>query len=174
MAKRSLPSVEYLRQRLSYDPGTGDLTWNEIEGDAAFNSQWAGKPALNGISCYGYKTGAVAGTPLKAHRVAWAITYGIWTEHDIDHINGIRGDNRICNLREATKAQNAMNRSLARGKSQYKGVYSSGYGGWCANVQKDGRRHYLGTFSTEVEAANAYNAAAKANFGAYARLNAIS
>jgi hypothetical protein len=41
-----------------------------------------------------------------AHRCAWLWFYGEWPEHDIDHINGDRSDNRLINLRKATRSQN--------------------------------------------------------------------
>lgn len=171
MAPKSLPPVEYLRQCLSYDSETGDFVWLEKVGNSEWNNRWAGRSALSHINRMGYKTGSIASKQVKAHRVAWAFVNGAWPNGEIDHINGIRSDNRIDNLREATKAQNAMNRSQTGGRSRYKGVYPSGYGAWCAQIQKGGKRVYLGTFETEQEAASVYDAAAGEAFGSYAKVN---
>ena len=72
----------------------------------------------------GYKVGSVFSKRLLAHRVAWAIYYGVWPEDCIDHINGDRSDNRISNLRDANKSTNGMNRGPQRNNSSgMKGIY---------------------------------------------------
>lgn len=90
----------------------------------------------------------------------------------VDHINGNRLDNRKSNLRLATNSQNQGNRKPNKSKrgSRYKGVYTSG---WIAAIQKNGRKHYIGTYATEIEAARAYNSAALEFFGAFAKLNEV-
>ena len=63
------------------------------------------------------------GVRLMAHRVAWAIYYGVWPTGMIDHINGDGLDNRICNLRDVTHKENARNsRRKATNKSGCSGV----------------------------------------------------
>jgi hypothetical protein len=94
----------------------------------------------------------------------------------VDHINGNGLDNRRCNLRFASNSKNQMNRFYISGVSKYKGVSKDGRSKsrpWKAAIQKDKKRYYLGTFSTEIEAAKAYNEAAKILFGEFARLNDI-
>jgi hypothetical protein len=100
----------------------------------------------------GYRV--VSPRSFKAHRIVWAMTYGYWPGHQIDHINGVRNDNRLCNLREATVAQNQQNqRASPRNASGYPGVsWHKRIGKWEAHITVDGRRHHLGLFDTAREA----------------------
>lgn len=107
---------EELRDLIDYNPDTGAFTWRERhdDGDRAtrsFNSSHAGRPVY--LEPHrGYQRLSIGRKRYKAHRVAWAIHYGKWPEDQIDHINGVRDDNRIANLRAATNAENARNRRL--------------------------------------------------------------
>lgn len=94
---------------------------------------------------------------------------------EVDHINGNRLDNRRCNLRIVTDAQNAYNAKKRKdGKySQHKGVAKQYKNKWKARIQVNGKRYYLGYFDSEIEAAKAYNEAALKHFGEFARLNLI-
>jgi len=104
----------------------------------------------------------------RAHRLVWLYTYGEMPPTDIDHINRIRDDNRIENLRLATKSENAKNRSKRKDSSNnYKGVQKSG-NGWIAIFQKDGEKCYLGYFKDEESAAKAYQEFAKFTNGEFA------
>ena len=80
---------------------------------------------------------------------------------NIDHINGIRHDNRIANLREATHAQNCRNRVAKVGRLEPKGVYLS-----------RGRYHVkigIGSYDTMEEASAAYERVARLLYGEFAR-----
>jgi len=92
-----------------------------------------------------------------------------------DHINGDGLDNRRSNLRLCTHAQNQMNsRKRTNCSSQYKGVdWDKSHCKWRARIMADGKRHHLGYFDDEIDAARAYNKAAKKGFGEFAKLNAI-
>ena len=93
--------------------------------------------------------------------------------YEVDHINGNGLDNRRCNLRLATRSQNARNSQGHRdGTSSFRGVCR-----WASRVGSDrpwqaclGRRH-LGFFATEEDAAKAYDAAALEEYGEFARPN---
>lgn len=87
-----------------------------------------------------------------------------------DHINGDGLDNRRCNLRFVTHAQNMQNRRDKRGTSLYRGV-SASKGKWVAVLCHNGVRTRLGTFADEIDAARAWDEAASAAYGEYARLN---
>lgn len=96
----------------------------------------------------------------------------------IDHINGNGLDNRRSNLRVASVQQNAWNqkaRTPDKCASPYKGVWYAKDGKrrkrWCSKIKANGKRYHLGYFATDVEAALAYDAAAKERFGEFARLN---
>jgi hypothetical protein len=94
---------------------------------------------------------------------------------EIDHANGNKLDDRRSNMRIATRSQNCGNQRLRRGcSSRFKGVaWVKNYKRWWAYINKDGRRHNLGYYDDEVEAAKAYNKAALELFGPFARLNPV-
>ena len=173
------PSPDELRRRLRLDEASGALFWKprevRIYRDKGWNTRYAGRPAFAQIDAYGYLCGAFDGWTYKAHRVIWAMTRGAWPGGEIDHINGVRVDNRPVNLRIATSSQNKMNRAAATGgTSVYRGVaLDKATGRWAAYCGKDGAMHHLGRFDTERDAALAYNAAAAKLHGAYAVLNVV-
>lgn len=90
---------------------------------------------------------------------------------DTDHINGIEQDNRRANLRTAMHSQNLANQAPPCGR-RFKGTQAH-RNKWTARIKLCGKYVYLGSFGTEVEAAEAYNAAAIKHYGAFARLNKI-
>ena len=100
---------------------------------------------------------------------------GAQKEQHVDHINGNRVDNRRSNLRFCTRTQNMWNAGKhAKCTSKFKGVYwLKATQKWRAKIKVGGKHLSLGCFTDEIEAARAYNAAAKEHFGEYARLNLI-
>ncbi len=127
----------------------------------------------------GYAARTVCSKPKRSmiymHRQVAQLA-GLSLDHEIDHINGDKLDNRRCNLREATKAQNNMNRKVLRkGKSsKYRGVsYYKQMHRWEAYIKLPDRKVRLGYFEDELEAAKAYNQAAKKHYGEFANLNDI-
>lgn len=114
----------------------------------------------------------------KAHRIVWTMFNDIIPEdYVIDHINGVRDDNKISNLRLATLSQNRVNSAKSENtSSKYKGVYwKSKDKKWVAQITAKPSRNrvYLGGFDTQEEAAIAYNEAAIQLFGEFAILNTI-
>jgi hypothetical protein len=89
-----------VHELLSYEPRFGYFFWKINRG-----SSKAGDVA-GSVCPDGYRLIKVDGKSYKAHRLAWLMTHGEWPAEQIDHINGVRTDNRIVNLREASKKQN--------------------------------------------------------------------
>jgi hypothetical protein len=90
----------------------------------------------------------------------------------VDHVNGDGLDNRRSNLRPATNQQNSANRSSWRGASRFMGVsWSKAVEAWQAHIMVDRRSQFLGYYAAEDAAARAYDLAAVAAFGEYARPN---
>jgi hypothetical protein len=106
-----------------------------------------------------------------ASRLAWLWVYGKWPNDFVDHANGNKQDDRIGNLRAATKSQNHANTSApAHNTSGLKGVsWSKRYGFWLAQIQHKNKHHFLGYFVTPAEAHTAYREAASRLFGQFAR-----
>ncbi len=122
-----------------------------------------GSPSNGG----GYVMIPADGKTYRAHRLAWLYMTGEWPVVDVDHINGVRADNRWANLRLASRSQNLAN---ARGHSDsltgIKGVtYDKARGRWRAQVDTK----FIGRFDTADEAAAAYLKAAEALYGEFAR-----
>lgn len=163
MAKNIEFEVEKLRKILRYDPSTGILWWM-LRDDVPkqVNTRLAGKVAFTSVNDKGYLHGGIHGRSYVAHRVAWALHYGEWPVNHIDHINGVRTDNRIENLRQATNSQNLMNRGKQENNtSGYKGVYfNKEKNKWQAHIHSGGENIYLGRFSTPEAAHDAYSFAA--------------
>ena len=96
-------------------------------------------------------------------------------EEEVGHVSGDGLDNRRCNLRICTHAQNSQNRRRGRenGVSQYRGVRPRPNDRWAAEITTCGKQMYLGLFDSEVEAAIAYNCAARESHGDFATLNSV-
>lgn len=177
MATRLLPTPTELRQLLDYNPETGKLFWKERpvemfaqrgrvpreQGAKMWNNRWAGREAFTATGTAGYKVGALNFVNSSAHRVIWALHYGEWPKEQIDHINGIRDDNRISNLREVSDAENKKNtKRRADNKSGQQGVsWYSKIQKWSAEIKVDGRKLRLGQFSALPDAIAARKLAEK-------------
>lgn len=95
----------------------------------------------------------------KAHRLAWLYVYGDWPDGFIDHINGVRDDNRIANLRIATNAENAQNQRKPRtnNKSGFLGVHFQPKKKlYAACIMIDGKSRTIGRFKKAEDAHQAY------------------
>jgi hypothetical protein len=115
------------------------------------------------LNAWGYLRIMVDGETYFVHRLVWLYVHGRFPKDDLDHKNGIRSDNRITNLREATRSQNLANSKAHRDKrGKLKGVHwQPKTGKWRARI----KQIHLGLFSTEEAAHAAYCKAAKRLYG---------
>jgi hypothetical protein len=157
MAERSDITPEVCRQLVRYDADAGKLWWKErgmewfsdLRSCASWNSKYAGKEAFWVRTEDGYCKGLLLRRSMRASRVAWAIAFGCWPKGEIDHINGVKTDNRLANLRDVPRAVNARNRGLRRdNRSGYTGVKRDlNSRKWLVTIRGDGRNVYLGSFT---------------------------
>lgn len=148
-------TVERLRSVVQYDADSGVFTWRE-GGRGRFKRAGA---AAGTVSHYGYLIIMMDGKRHMAHRLAWLWVHGAWPLNEIDHINGVRDDNRIVNLRDVTRAINRQNMRKARSdsKSGVLGVsWSKSSRCWVANLQTNGKLQQVGKSSSIEEARQAY------------------
>lgn len=109
-----------------------------------------------------------------AHRIVWLMFYGEWPAQLIDHIDRDKSNNRIENLRLASKSQNNVNARRARSDSRsgYRGVHAR-RGRWAASIRMNGERRFLGSFASVELAAAAYDSAAREMHGEFAFQNGV-
>jgi len=143
---------EHLRQSFTYFHNTGVLIRNSNGNH------------INGKDAYGYIQLGYRKKVYKAHRIIWAIVHNEFPIGYIDHKNGNRADNRICNLREVTYQQNCHNQYKIRkqNKSGFIGVcWNKRSSKWQAGIHVNGSYLYLGVFLTKEDAHNKYLEAKK-------------
>ena len=136
---------------------TGVITWKTTR-NGRHGKSVAGE-VVGGASGKGYLRVSLFGKSYLQHHIVWLAAHGELPVLDIDHINGIRADNRIANLRETTRAVNMQNlrRAHVDSASQLLGTYfDKRRGRWQASICKAGRNRFLGYFDTAEAAAQAY------------------
>jgi hypothetical protein len=165
-----LSDVAAANDVLGYDPATGLFTW-KVRRNSRGGCVLPGDPA--GTAFQGYVQIKTGGVFWRAHRLAWAIMTGELPADgfEIDHINGVRSDNRFANLRLATRYQNNLNMGISRRNvSGVKGVsYDGKSGKWLARLKHEGRVIHLGYHATIDAAASARKAGEAQYHGAFAR-----
>jgi len=125
----------------NYDFETGVITWSRNRG----RKIKAGS-IVTGLDKDEYYRAKLNGKSYKAHRLAWYLYYNVWPEQEIDHINRIRTDNRISNLRDASRKINGRN------LEKYQGNISKHGNGFQVQQSINGKQTYLG-FSLDYEEA---------------------
>jgi hypothetical protein len=163
-------TLDRIRDFLSYDPATGAFHWLRLPPhcSTAKVGERAGYVPENGRRVIGYR-----GRHYRAAHLAWWWVYGKWPQREIDHRDRDTQNDRIDNLRLATKTQNQGNVARqSNHKSGFRGVCVHRMTGrWRAQISVDYRQEYLGLFDSAEDAAHAYDAAAKKHFGEFAFLN---
>lgn len=142
-------TYERVRKLLNYNPITGVFVWNVRRGGRVAGSE-AGCLKPNG-----YINIAVDGRAYGAHRLAWLWTHGYLSEHEIDHINRVRSDNRLVNLREVSHQCNVRNSSIRSDNSSgIQGVtYNKSDRRWHSRIDVNGVRIHIGCYKNKIEAA---------------------
>ena len=160
------PSINQglLRELLDYDPVTGTFRWRMTRGGIRAGS------VAGGFDDDGYRHIRVNRRRYRAHRLAWYYMHGTWPDGDIDHINGVPSDNRIDNLREASRAENLRNTGTpSTNTSGLKGAtWHKASGKWRAQIVHDGQQIHLGLFRCKLDAHEAYKRKAKELHGEFA------
>ena len=156
-------SRELLMELLDYSPDTEVFTWRTSK-----KSRKAGSVA-GSLGKGGYWFITHGQNIYRAHRLAWLFVHGDWPSDLIDHINRDRADNRICNLRLATKSQNNINSVQERKNSSgVVGVsHCSQTGRWKAQIGCGGKMISLGRFDSIEEAYRRRKQAEKELFGEF-------
>jgi hypothetical protein len=145
-------TAERLREVLDYNPDTGVFVWKLRTGPRGR----VGKSAGTHNTC-GHIQIRIDGRLYLAHRLAWLYVNNVWPANQIDHINGIRDNNQLENLRDVSGSVNMQNQRIARldNKCGLLGVNKKG-NRWEAKISVVGKNHYLGLFATPKEAHAAY------------------
>lgn len=147
---------ETLLALLSYDPETGIFKWNGSLPLVNMGSAKRGGIAGH-IDKQGYRYLTILKKVYLAHRIAWFYVHKVWPDNEIDHVNGVRDDNRIANLRVVPHAKNMQNmRAEVKDKSRLPGTSRTPSGKWQAKIKIDGKLIYLGLFATTEAAHAAY------------------
>lgn len=153
MAKPIVDAAQ-VRELLNYDPETG--VW--VNRTKRRPQSPAGSIA-GGVGANGYRYIALNGRRYLAHRLAWFYVHGVWPVAEIDHRNTKRDDNRLENLREATRSLNCQNQCVPqkKGTSGYLGVtWDRRKGKWQAQIKANSARNWLGYFDAPEAAHEAY------------------
>lgn len=151
---------ERLKDLIDYNPETGQITRKA--------GKFTKQVRQTGLSkrTNGYLTLSVDKKLFAAHRLAWFYVYGTWPA-EIDHIDGDRTNNRIANLRPATRSQNNANGKIRKDNtSGHKGVaWDASKRKWVVHVGKK----QIGRFVSKEAAIKARLAAAERQFGEFHR-----
>jgi hypothetical protein len=163
-------TAEQLRAILEYDPETGIFVWrHRAECPKYWNTRYADKPAGTVVGTY--RIIIIEKRKYVASRLAWLWFYGKWPIDFVDHANGNKQDDRISNLRAATKSQNTANVGApTHNTSGLKGVsWDKRRGKWRAQICYQNKRRELGLFNTASEAHKTYCDEAVRLHGVFAR-----
>ena len=151
---------QLIKTLFHYTPETGDLVWRDR--DVSFfkskhscdswNTRYAGKKVKT-LDGKGYLCTTVLGKRYTAHRLIWLYIHGEWP-NVIDHINGVKTDNRLSNIRNVNSQVNHMNmRKSSKNTSGVTGVYLNKKKGlWCAQMKFNGKTYHLGSSKNKDEA----------------------
>ena len=138
---------EEVRRLLDYDPETGELRWKEWKKGRKMD-------VAVGATSYGYLVIRINGRLYRNHRVIWLWYYGYFPENEIDHINRVKSDNRLSNLREVSHTCNSRNCGMdPRNKTGVRGVsWIEKKGKWQVSIKAANKFRDLGRYEALTEA----------------------
>lgn len=142
---------EELKEILDYNPNTGVFVWKVSKSGVKRIGSLSGS-----LKKDGYSTIVINRKEYKAHRLTWLWVYGEFPKGQIDHINGVRNDNRIENLRDVTPRENLQNKICHREGHLIGTTYSKQYKKWRSQIQINSKRISLGYYETKEQAHEAY------------------
>lgn len=142
-------TVSRLRELLQFEPETGVFTHREARQRVVVGAR------AGGLGTNGYRKHRVLGLTVREHTLAWFYVHGEWPKGQIDHINGVRDDNRIANLRDVDCQTNRQNLRKAIGSVGMLGV-SKHRNRYVASIGHNSQDFRLGSYTTPEEAHSAY------------------
>lgn len=155
LPSKTLPPIEMLQEWFRYEPDTGNLTWTKKRhiarpGDVAGH-----------INFWGYLRVRFNKKQYAVHRLIWKMHHGIESVGEIDHVNGIKTDNRIANLHDVPVRINQLNRQGPNKNNKSTGVLgvTRTHNKFMARIRVNGKLTYLGLFPNVQSAGAAYQAA---------------
>jgi hypothetical protein len=157
VAKNDILTYEQVRKMFDYDKDTGILTWKMQRTGYKKDKQISNNSKNGYLVVYINEFGL--DVSVHAHRLIWLWYYGAYPLQQVDHINGIRDDNRICNLRDVTARENTHNRKEHRAGKKPGVFYNKWEQRWDARIFYNGKQYRLGMYDTEELSLQAYNVA---------------
>ena len=153
-----------LRELLDYDPSTGVFRWRAFASDYCRRVK-IGDVAGGAVAPTGYKAVRVDKRDYYQHRLAWLYVYGSFPPKGryIDHINCVKTDNRIENLRVVSQSEQNAN-STRFNKTGFNGIHKNKRR-WYAAIHKNGKKYKLGSFDSPEKASMAYRMAGYRLYG---------
>lgn len=153
---KSILTQSRLRELFDYNSETGVFTRKQNK----TRTDLVGKPA-GWVMTKGHLSIEIDYRSYLAHRLAWLYMFGKWPTNQIDHINRMKADNRIANLRDVGQSENQHNSS--RRKDNWSGLIGINWVpkscSWRARIGVNGKDIHLGTFPNKEAASAAYQAA---------------
>mgnify|MGYP003419948962 CR=1 FL=1 len=156
--------LDELKNCLRYEPDTGRFIWASAITKSVKKCLIGQEAGVLHHSGYVYIN--IMGKKYAAHRLAWFFVHGEFPQGFLDHINRNKSDNRISNLRKATRSQNSAN-MRGRSNTGFKGVQKT-QGKYTARIRYNYKLRHIGVYATAEEASEAYQKEAKKLFGDFA------
>ena len=146
--RKKLPSVELLNEYYTYDPESGVLSWKKPSSKKPLTGMRAGHLRKKS----GYREVKFGGVNYAEHRMVWKMHYKQEPPHTLDHINRNKDDNRICNLRSVSAAENGWNHSnYSTNTSGISGVsWDKERKNWRVTIWNEGKRLRAGRYPCKI------------------------